>query len=105
LSLLVTAGQRGGSPLFEAVLDGIRVAWIGPGRARGAPDRVLSDKAYSSRVRPGDLQATPRDRVPYQNRLNTTEPSPPATTNLVVRYEAVLVIASINEWLRHLNTP
>uniref|UniRef100_UPI00357177A2 IS5 family transposase n=1 Tax=Streptomyces griseomycini TaxID=66895 RepID=UPI00357177A2 len=49
LSLLVTAGQRGDSPQFTAVLEGIRVPRTGPGRPRVRPLRVRGDKAYSSR--------------------------------------------------------
>ena len=51
LSILVTAGQRGDSPQFAAVLAGIRVPRLGPGggRPRTRPDRVRADKAYSSR--------------------------------------------------------
>jgi transposase len=45
---VVTAGQRGDSPQFAAVLDGIRVPRRGPGRPRTRPDRVLADKAYSA---------------------------------------------------------
>lgn len=48
--MLVTAGQRGDSPQFSAVLDKIRVPRPGPGRPRTRPDRVLADKAYSSRA-------------------------------------------------------
>ena len=47
---MVTAGQRGDSPQFQAVLDGIRVPRLGPGRPRTRPDRVLADKAYGSRA-------------------------------------------------------
>jgi transposase len=50
LSVVVTAGQRGDSPQFGAVLSGIRVPRLGPGRPRTRPDRVLADKAYSSRA-------------------------------------------------------
>jgi transposase len=50
LSILVTAGQRGDSPQFAAVLGGIRVPRLGPGRPRTRPERVLADKAYSSRA-------------------------------------------------------
>jgi transposase len=50
LALVVTAGQRGDSPQFAAVLDGIRVPRPGRGRPRTCPDRVLADKAYSSRA-------------------------------------------------------
>jgi transposase len=50
LSLVVTAGQRGDSPQFTTVLQGIRVPRIGGGRPRTRPDRVLADKAYSSKA-------------------------------------------------------
>jgi len=50
LSILITAGQRGDSPQFAAVLDQIRVPRCGPGRPRTRPDRVLADKAYSSKA-------------------------------------------------------
>jgi transposase len=49
MSLLITAGQCGDSPQFEAVVDGIRVPRLGAGRPRTRPDRVLADKAYSSK--------------------------------------------------------
>ncbi len=50
LTVVVTAGQRGDSPQFAAVLNGIRVPRTGPGRPRTRPDRVLADKAYSSKA-------------------------------------------------------
>ncbi len=50
LSVVITAGQRGDSPQFQAVLEGIRVPRPGPGRPRTRPDRVLGDKAYGSRA-------------------------------------------------------
>jgi hypothetical protein len=50
LAVVVTAGQRGDSPQFTTVLEAISVPRIGPGRARRRPDRVLADKAYSSRA-------------------------------------------------------
>ena len=46
----MTAGQRGDSPQFAAVLAGIRVPRLGSGRPRTRPARVLADKAYSSRA-------------------------------------------------------
>jgi len=49
LSIVITAGQRGDSPQFATVLEGIRVPRIGPGRPRTRPDRALGDKAYGSR--------------------------------------------------------
>ncbi len=50
LSIIITAGQRGDSPQFQAVLEGIRVPRPGPGRPRTRPHRVLGDKAYGSRA-------------------------------------------------------
>ena len=51
LSILITAGQRGDSPQFQAVLDAHPGA---PARPRAAPapgrGRVLADKAYGSRA-------------------------------------------------------
>ncbi|MFC9839408.1 IS5 family transposase [Rhodococcus sp. NPDC127530] len=48
LSIVVTAGQRGDSRQFTAVLDGISVPRPGRRRPRTQPNRVLADKAYSS---------------------------------------------------------
>ncbi|WP_390891395.1 IS5 family transposase [Dactylosporangium roseum] len=50
LSLVLTAGQRGDSPQFTVVLDGIRVPRLDGGRPRTRPDRVLADKAYTSKA-------------------------------------------------------
>src|SRR5258705_7658267 len=50
LAVVITAGQRGDSPQFTTVLDAISVPRIGPGRPRRTPDRVLADKAYSSKA-------------------------------------------------------
>ncbi len=50
LSLLVTPGQAADSPQFTTMLDEIEVAKIGGGRARVRPQRVLADKAYSTRA-------------------------------------------------------
>ena len=76
MSLIVTAGQAGDSPQFEPVLDAIRVPRQGPGRARCRPDRVLADKAYSSRANRAYLRrrgiratiAEPSDQI--RNRKN-----------------------------------
>jgi transposase len=50
LSVVITAGQRGDSPQFQAVLGRIRVPRPGRGRPRTRPGRVLADKAYGSRA-------------------------------------------------------
>ncbi|WP_425428747.1 IS5 family transposase [Streptomyces sparsogenes] len=49
MSIVITAGQRGDSPQFEAVLGRVRVPRLGPGRPRTLPRRVRADKAYASR--------------------------------------------------------
>jgi hypothetical protein len=49
LLIVVSAGQRGDGPQFAAVIEAIRVPQPGPGRPRTCPDRVLADKAYSSK--------------------------------------------------------
>lgn len=50
LSRVTTAGQRHDSVAFADVMAGIRIARRGGGRPRTRPDRVLGDKAYSSRA-------------------------------------------------------
>jgi transposase len=52
LAIVLTAGQRGDSPQFIPVLAAIRVPRLGAGggRPRTRPDRVLADKAYTSKA-------------------------------------------------------
>ncbi|MEU9602809.1 IS5 family transposase [Streptomyces sp. NPDC048109] len=86
LSLLVTAGQRGDSPQFAAVLGAIRVPRIGPGRPRVRPLRVRGDKAYSSRanrayLRKRGIRCTipePADQAGNRKRRGNTGGRPPA---------------------------
>ncbi len=76
LSILVTAGQRGDSPQFQAVLEGIRVPRPGRGRPRTRPRRVLGDKAYGSRAnraylrRRGIACTIPQKADQVRNRKN-----------------------------------
>jgi transposase len=56
LAVVLTGGQRGDSPQFIPVLSAIRVPRLGGGRPRTRPDRVLADKAYTSRVNRGHLR-------------------------------------------------
>ncbi|MDT0354100.1 IS5 family transposase, partial [Pseudonocardia charpentierae] len=86
LSLIVTAGQAGDSPQFEAVLEAIRVPRSGRGRPRCRPDRVLGDKAYSSRANRAYLRrrgiaatiAEPADQVGHRKRRGSAGGRPPA---------------------------
>ncbi|WP_373565511.1 IS5 family transposase [Actinosynnema pretiosum] len=83
---LVTAGQRGDSPLFTAVLEGIRVPRPGGGRPRTRPGRVLADKAYSSRANRAYLRrcgikatiAQPRDQAAHRQAKGPRGGRPPA---------------------------
>ena len=50
LSFALTPGQAGDSPEMIGVLDGIRVTRPNSGQPRRRPERVLADKAYSSRA-------------------------------------------------------
>jgi len=51
LVMLVAPGQGGDSPMFAHLLAALSVPRVGPGRPRTRPDRVLGDKAYSSRAK------------------------------------------------------
>ncbi|WP_406702193.1 IS5 family transposase [Streptomyces albidoflavus] len=86
LSLLVTAGQRGGGPQVVA-LEGIRVPRTGPGRPRVRPLRVRGAKAYSSRASRACLRkrgirctiAEPADQVAHSKRRGKAGGRPPVS--------------------------
>lgn len=86
LSLLVTAGQRGDSPQFTAVLEAIRVPRLGLGRPRVRPLRVRGDKAYSSRANRAYLRRRgircmipePADQAGHRKRRGVAGGRPPA---------------------------
>jgi len=84
LSIVITAGQRGDSPQFEAVLAGIRVPRLGGGAPRTRPDRVLGDKAYSSRANRAYLRrrgikatAEPADQADHRRNRGPRGGRPP----------------------------
>jgi transposase len=86
LSILLTAGQRGDSPQFIPVINGIRVPRLDGGRPRTRPDRVLADKAYTSRanrryLRRRGIKATipsKADQDANRRRLGSKGGRPPA---------------------------
>jgi transposase len=49
LVLLLGPGQGGDAPMFENLLEALKVERDGPGRARTRPGRAMADKAYSSK--------------------------------------------------------
>lgn|GEM_PF-5720767 len=48
--MIVAPGQGHDGQMLPDLLDEIRVPRLGPGRPRTTPDKVLGDKAYSSRA-------------------------------------------------------
>jgi transposase len=86
LSVVVTAGQGGDSPQVAAVLHGIRVPRLGPGRPGTRPDRVLADKAYSSKANRALLRcrgiratiAEKDDQAAHRRRKGRNGGRPPA---------------------------
>ncbi len=72
LSLVVTAGQRGDSPQFQTVLDGIKVPRIGAGRPRTRPEGPGRQGLL--------LPRKPRLPAPTRHRLHHSRTSRPTTT-------------------------
>lgn len=85
LSIVLTPGNVNDSTMFDAVLDTIYVPRSGMGRPRRRPDRVLADKAYSSRairaaLRHRGIKATipeRSDQVGNRRRKGSAAWSPP----------------------------
>ncbi|MGY1948675.1 IS5 family transposase [Nocardia asiatica] len=108
LSVLVTAGQTGDSPQFQAVLDAIEVPKAGGGRARVRPDRVLADKAYSARanrewLRRRGIKATipvPADQAGHRRRRGSAGGRPYAFDPVVYR-DRNAVERGINQLKQH----
>lgn len=85
LVVLVSPGQAGDSPMFEPLMDHLRIDRA-IGRPRTRPDAVLGDKAYSSRSIRAHLRrrrittviAEPDDQKRHRQRRGHAGGRPPA---------------------------
>ncbi len=83
---MTTAGQRHDSLAFQPLMDRLRIARIGPGRARTRPARLLADKAYSNKhiraqLRRRGIKATipePADQIAHRARRGSNGGRRPA---------------------------
>jgi len=78
--VIVAPGQGHDGKMLPDLLDEIRVPRLGPGRPRTTPDKVLGDKAYSSRATRtllrgrGIVAVIPEPRNQRVNRQRRTHP-------------------------------
>ena len=86
LVILLTPGQSGDSPMFKPLTESLSVARVGPGRPRTRPEKVLGDKAYSSKanrelLRSRGIEAViskPSDQKANRKRRGQAGGRPPA---------------------------
>ncbi len=90
---MLTPGNVNDATAFADVLDWVRTPRVGTGRPRTTPDRVLGDKAYSSRAirhllrRRGIAATIPerRDQVANRRRRGRFGGRPPAFDREIYR--------------------
>ncbi|MFD7070574.1 IS5 family transposase [Streptomyces sp. NPDC059913] len=93
LSVVLTSGNVNDATAFADVLDGIRIPRVVTGRPRTTPERVLGDKAYSSRAirrllrRRGIAVTIPkrRDQATNRRRRERLGGRPPAFNRVLYR--------------------
>lgn len=93
LSVVLTPGRTHDAITFAQVLDSIHKPRVGRGRPRTTPDRVLANKAYSSRsirqlLRPRGITATipeRRDQVANRKRRGSHGGRQPAFDKIAYR--------------------
>jgi transposase len=86
LVVLVGAGQAHDGPVFEHLLDHLKVPRRDGGRPRTRPDRVRGDRAYSNRAirtrlrrsRIGAVIPEPSDQIAHRKRRGARGGRPPA---------------------------
>jgi hypothetical protein len=103
--VIVAPGQGHDGQMLPDLLEEIRVPRLGPGRPRTTPDKVLGDKAYSSRAtrtllrNRGIVAVIPE---PRDQRLKQWRGLATRYDKLAIVYRAAAVLAAVITWLRHL---
>lgn len=108
LTWQTSPGQRGDSPVFIPVLDGLRIQRRGPGRPRSRPGRVRGDKACSSRdnrayLRRRGIKATiaqPDDQQADRKRKGRAGGRPPAFDKAQYRRRSA-VERCVSKWKQY----
>ena len=108
LTWQTSPGQRGDSPMFVPVLQGLRIRRRGPGRPRTRPDRLRGDKAYSSRdnrsyLRRRHIKATivePEDQRANRRRRGSAGGRPPAFDKVQYRRRSAAE-RCVNKWKQY----
>jgi transposase len=108
LTWQTTPGQRGDSPMFVPVLEGLRIGRRGRGRPRTRPGRLRGDKAYSSGgnrayLRRRHIKATiaqPDDQRASRQRRGPAGGRPPAFDKAQYRRRSAAE-RCVNKWKQY----